>query len=130
MIKKVISIIDNECLTLCRRSQPSIFRKSKPSEFLDFKWSKYIEDMESKSPVLLQLCNVIVTHGDSRKDKPQGNIHLPGVCMAVSVLLKERNREIIGLQTYVSMLLYTSRVQKQVNLYIRISFTSLSNNYV
>ncbi len=120
LINKVFSIIDDECLTLCRRSEPSIFRKSDATDYLDFKWLKYINEMESKSPVLLRLCKLIVSHGDKRNSVKHGSIHFPGICTAISVLLKERNREIVGLQTCISMVLYTSRVQKQV--YTRVIF--------
>ena len=55
LIMKVVDVINNECLDLCRRSQPSIFHHSHPSEYKDFQWVKYATDLESQSPVLLQL---------------------------------------------------------------------------
>lgn len=124
LINKVISIIADECLALCRRSEPSIFRKSKPVEYVDFKWLKYIEDLKCRAPVLLQLCKVIVSHGDKRNSLKHGDVHLPGICMAISVLLKERNREMVGLQTCLSMVLYTSRVPKQVSNVARMHWWS------
>ena len=41
--------------------------------------------------------------------------HYPGLCMSVAILLKERNREMSGLQYIVSLLLYSSHVDKQVS---------------
>ena len=114
IINKVISIIEDECLILCRRSEPSLFRKSNPTDYLDFKWLKYIEEMESKSPITLRLFQAIVSYNDKRNSVKHGAAHFPGICMAMSILLKERNREMVGLQTLLSLVLFTSRVQKQV----------------
>ncbi len=36
--------------------------------------------------------------------------------MAIAVLLKERYREMCGIQTMLSLVLFTSRVQKQVGV--------------
>ena len=114
LIKRVIAIVNDECIGLCRRSQPSLFRKSNPSDYTNFKWSNYSSELELRSPVLFQLFKTVVSHGDHRNEKKKGDVHIPAVCMAVSVLLKERNREMVGIQTCVSLLLYGSRAQKQV----------------
>lgn len=55
-----------------------------------------------------------MSHTDHRNDMKLGEIHQPAICMAVAILLKERNQEMVGLQTCVSLLLYISRAQKQV----------------
>ncbi len=122
VVKKVITTIDNEFLNLCQQSQSSIFRKSVPSDYLSLEWSKYICELESRSPVLFKLFKTIVSHGDHRNEKKVGDAHLPAICMAVSVLLKERNREMVGIQTCVSLLLYTSRAQKQVPILLHNSY--------
>lgn len=114
LIEKVINVINDECLDLCKRSKPSMFRHSEPIGYVDFQWSHYIADLESRSPVLLKLCKTLVSHSDHRNEKKEGSTHIPAICMAVSVLLKERNREMVGLQTCISMLLYASRAEKQV----------------
>ena len=115
MIKKVVTIVNDECLDLCRRSQPSLFRKSTPSDYLNFRWSNYSCELESRAPVIFELFKTIVSHGDKRNENKKGDVHLPAICMAVSVLLKERNREMVGVQTCISLLLYSSRAQKQVH---------------
>lgn len=131
IINKVISIIQEECLVLCRRSEPSLFRKSSPTDYLDFKWSKYIEEMESKSPIILRLFQAIVSYNDKRNSVKHGAVHFPGICMAMSVLLKERNREMVGLQTLLSLVLFTSRVQKQVfQLFILLAQCILLSVYI
>ena len=114
LIKRVIAIVNDECIDLYRRSQPSLFRKSNPSDYTNFKWSNYSSELELRSQVLFQLFKTIIRHGDHRNEKKKGDVHIAAVCMAVLVLLKERNRGMVGIQTCVSLLLYGSRVQKQV----------------
>ena len=114
MIKRVIAIVNDECIDLCYRSQPSLFRKSNPRDYTNFKWSNLISEPELRSPVLFQLFKTIVSHGDHINEKKKGDVHIPAACMAVLVLLKERNRDMVGIQTCVSLLLYGSRAQKQV----------------
>jgi hypothetical protein len=105
----------DEFLDLCRRAEPSIFRKSHPDTYLTFKWADYVLELETRAPVFLQFCKAIVGHGDHRNERKKGDAHLPAICMAIGVLLKERNREMVGLQTCISLLLYASHVQKQVS---------------
>ena len=111
----ISGIVCDEFLDLCRKGEPSIFRRSHPNDYLTFKWADYGLELETRAPVFFQLCKAIVEHGDHRNEKKKGSAHLPAICMAIAVLLKERNREMIGLQTGISLLLYASHVQKQVS---------------
>ena len=114
VVHKVFNLIEEECTALCRRAEPTSFRKAPLKEFQEFTWSKYIGEMEAKSPLLLELLKLIVGRSDSRNDRKRGSFHFPGICTAVAVLLKERNREMVGLQTLLSLVLFTSHIQKQV----------------
>ena len=120
----ILGIVCDEFLDLCRKTEPSIFRKSHPDNYLTFKWAEYGLELETRAPVFLQLCKAIVEHGDHRNEQKKGGVHLPAICMAIAVLLKERNREMVGLQTCTSLLLYASHVQKQVRLHVRMCILS------
>ena len=116
VVHKVFNSIDEECVALCRRADPTAFHKTPLEELQDFKWSKYIHvgEMEAKSPLLLKLLKMIVGRNDSRNDHKRGSSHFPGICMAAAVLLKKRNREMVGLQMFISLVFFTSHVEKQV----------------
>ena len=62
LINRVLAIINDECSVLCSRSQPSAFRCTDISELTAFTWDRYIQEMEIKSPVLLRLLKLIVSH--------------------------------------------------------------------
>jgi len=70
-----------------------------------------------KAPVLFQLLVTAVSHNDHRNTHKQGCHHYPGICMAAAVLLKERNRvnrEMCGVQTMLSLVMFNAHVQKKV----------------
>ena len=116
MIEKVLAVIDDECSVLCSRSQPTLFRSCHVSELSSFTWDRYVQEMERKSPILLRMLKRIVSHSDHRNEQKKADHHYPGICMCAAVILKERNREIVGVQTHISLALFSSRVQKNVRL--------------
>ena len=116
ILLRVIEMIDRECACLCQRaaSPPSIFRKIPIKSLAEFQWSGCIDELLRKAPVLLRVFSKIVSSNDHRNQQKRGDRHQPGICTAIAVLLKERNREMNGLQRMLSLVLFTSRVQKQV----------------
>ena len=127
---KMLDILNSECSTLCRRKvdPPSPFRKIEVSQLAEFKWSNFIQDLEVNAPTLLKVFSTIASHNDHRNDHKLGERHVPGIYMAISTLLKERNREMCGIQTMLSLILFASRAQKQVLTgYLFIYLCSLLN---
>jgi len=107
---------------LCRRSMPSVrtckrtlplssLRKMDADRCGSFEWKTFVEDLKKKAPTLHAVFSCIV----SRSDQHPNSTYYPGLCMSVAILLKERNREMSGLQNIVSLLLYSSHVDKQVS---------------
>ncbi len=113
-LKRVAQEVDEECSRLCRRQPVSVFRKISLTQMENFSWDWFVQEMETKCPVLYRFLVTVVSHTDSRNARKKGSVHNPGLCMAAAVLLKERNREIVGVQSYVSLVMYNSRVQKKV----------------
>ena len=113
----LVDKIDAECTTLCRRNAvpPSLFRKIPVSSYCDFDWKSCIDELTTKAPRLLQILCKIACHSDHRNNKKVSSAHYPSITMAAAVILKERNREMGGVQSLISLLLFSSRVQKQVN---------------
>ena len=91
----------------------SLFRKMPFSALQEFKWAACVTELEDKCPFLYRLFTTIVSHSDHHNTNKCGSNHIPGVCMCIAVLLKERNREMSGIQTYISLALF-NRVQKKV----------------
>ena len=116
LIDKVAALINEECSQLCSLSaQPmSLFRQVsfEPSDSPSFSWSQCMEELQTKCPTLLQLLWALVSRSDHRNRVKQGEQHYPGMCVAVAILLKERNKHMSGIQTLLSMVLYSSTVRK------------------
>lgn len=110
--------ISTECDCLCRRgmSVASIFRKIPVSQLNQFKWESCIEELKTTAPLLLQMLTTMVGKNDARNMQKRDTAHYPGICFAVAVILKERSREMCGLQSLVSLLLMASGVEKKVTI--------------
>ena len=110
--------ISQECGSLCYRTQElnalSPFRKIPVDQVATFQWVSLIRHLSAKAPHLLSLFSAIVSHSDYRNKKKADSVHHPSICMATAILLKERNKEMCGVQSLISTLLYSSHVEKQV----------------
>ncbi len=93
VLKRVAQEMDTECSSLCRRQPISMFRKIPLAQMENFSWDWFVDEMETKCPVLYRFLMTVVSHTDSRNTRKKGTVHNPGVCMAAAILLKERNRE-------------------------------------
>ena len=124
LIDMIVDLVGEECTKICRRSNASLFRQISIEKVEEFAWSSYISELERKCPVLLQLLTSVVSVNDIRNSKERtghkkkAKNHNPGICTAIAILLKERNREMCGVQTYLSLVLFSSHVQKKVRHHI------------
>lgn len=117
VLLRFLDSIDAECTTLCRRSLPSTFRKISTPTLGEFNWELMVDELQAKAPTLLRVLSTICAHNDHRNQKKCGSMHYPSICMAASVILKERDREMCGLQSMMSLLLFAPRVDKVVSVY-------------
>ena len=108
--------INEECNNLCRRSTEniSLFRKMSLSQIVNFNWSMLVSELESRAPLLFKALSSIAMHSDPRNKSKVGPAHHPGICMAAAVILKERNREMCGVQSVLSLLMYSCHCEKKV----------------
>lgn len=75
----------------------SPFRKIAIDKLPEFTWDKLADDLKSKAPTIFKIFSLVVSHNDHRNEFKKGaSCHMPSICMAIAILLKERNREICG----------------------------------
>ena len=134
VLRLFLNKLESECAVLSQRSLPlSLFRRIPTDEYATFEWKMLIENLTQKAPTLFHVLFSIVAHSDLRNKKKMDIAHYPGLCMTVAVLLKERNREMCGVQSLISLILYSSHVDKQVlyspNLLLDINFTQRTYTY-
>lgn len=117
MVKEVLDLVDAECSTLCSKTTGSVspFRVIPIQDLPDFTWNIFADDLKAKAPTLYALASGIVSHSDHRNATKKGDAHIPSICMAIGALLKERNREMCGIQSVVSVALFASQVPKKVS---------------
>ena len=116
MFSTFTNTISNECKALCRSSPnlDSQFRSIPVTKLADFTWVGLLEEFKAKAPTFVELLTTIVTHRDHINKVKVGPAHYPGICTAAAILLKERNREMCGLQSVVSAMMYLCHCEKQV----------------
>ena len=111
----LLRTLNLECSVLCRKRKPvSLFRKIPVNKLAEFKWAEMIAELEHDAPLLLKILHCMVAKNNSRNKCKVGAARYPGICTAVSVVLKERNREMCGLQSCLSLLMYSCHCEKQV----------------
>ena len=112
----VSKMVDDECGLLCSKSaQPvSLFRSMTLEQAESFSWRLTITELETKAPTLYHILSSAVTHSLKRNKHKKGERQFPGLCTAVAILLKERNRVMCGVQSYLSSALFSTHLQKKV----------------
>ena len=114
---KFMDIVSNESAVICPKGPENhtCFRHIPLENLLEFEWTKCIAELQDKAPTLLRLFSAIVKHNDHRNTSKHGEPHHPGICMAMAILMKERNREMCGIQSLVSLLLFKGQAHKKAS---------------
>ena len=113
-VARVSRIVDDECAVLCSKNPVSLFRSMTLEQAENFSWTQAIAELKTKAPILYHILDLAVTHSSRRNKQKKGERQFSGLCMSVAILLKERNRMMCGIQSYVSSALFSSHVQKKV----------------
>ena len=116
-----LELVNRECSELCQTANSTNFRHIPVDQYGSFEWDMFMEELRSKSPMFLKILTTIAVRNDHRNTKKTGSAHFPGIGTAAAVLLKERNCHMSGLQSLVSMLMYSCHCEKQVQLTIKLS---------
>ena len=114
IIKLLLRELNEQCTNLCRKTTVSPFRTIPVDHLADFQWKDMVNDLQLKAPLLFTVLHSIVSRNDHRNAVKVGAAHYPGICSAAAMLLKERSREMCGLQSLISLLMYSCRAEKQV----------------
>ncbi len=115
-VSRVSRIVSDECALLCSKSaQPvSLFRTMTLEQVESFSWRQAITELETKAPTLYRIISYAFTHSSKRNKLKKGERQFPGLCTAVAVLLKERNKMMCGVQSFLSCALFATHIQKKV----------------
>ena len=128
---RLAGMLDDECNNMCRTTTPlSLFRRFPLFDRESFSYSNCITELQTKCPTLYQLLWTVVTKSDRRNTVKCASQHYPGICMAVALIMKERNQHMTGLQTFLSLVLFNCNVQKKVGMHTWIECQQVVCMYV
>lgn len=117
ILKLVMVQVSSECSSLCQKApSASLLRSMSVAEMEQLEWATITSEIRRMAPTLHELLITVASSNDHRNKIKCGSAHNPGICMAVSILLKERCMHINGLQSIISLLLYTSNTNKVVSI--------------
>ncbi len=111
----------SEFQVLCCKEPLSQFRHMPVKEIDQFQWEPLMTELQCKAPLLLKLLSAVVVREDRRWQVKNPAVHYPAIVTATAILLKERNREMSGVQSIVSCLMYACHSEKQV-LYMVVTY--------
>ena len=120
ILLRVMDTLNNECDLMCRKNveQPSLFRIMSIAAVEEFSWVAAITELQNNFPTLLRLLRSLVSRNDHRNEHKRGESHDPGLCMAIATILKERNREMCGIQICISRTFQLSGAKEGEVVYI------------
>ena len=118
IIAQLLGVLNDECRQLCRKSDTASppFRKIHVDKMCEFTWKAMTAELQAKAPLLYKILYSVTSRNDYRNVVKTGAAHFPGICFAAAILLKERNREMCGLQSMVSLVMYNCHCEKQVHI--------------
>lgn len=115
ILKQLIHEINDECSKLCSKTTISPYRTIPVDQLAGLKWKDMAEELQQKAPLLFSVLLSIASRNDNRNAVKVATAHYPGICSVAAILLKERNREMCGLQSLVSLLMFSCHAEKQVH---------------
>ena len=117
IIQQLLVILNKECTSLCKKDAISPFRIIPVDQMTSFNWKELVEELKCRAPFLFTILHSIASRNDHRNKVKTATVHYPGICSAAAIILKERNREMCGLQSIVSLLMYSCHAEKQVRMH-------------
>ena len=116
IVTQILGTLNDECGKLCQRKcdTSSLFRSIPYEELDEFKWENMVAELQLKAPLLYRVLHSLASRNDHRNVVKVGAAHFPGICSSIAILLKERNREMCGLQSLISLLMFSCHCEKQV----------------
>ena len=113
VLSLILQDIFQECSNLCKKTPTSLLRKIPVDKMAEFSWEELIKELTFTAPTMLRVVSSIAVRIQNQVTSPS---HYPGICAAVAVTLKERNKEMCGIQSMLSLLMYSCHCEKQVLL--------------
>ena len=111
IVTQILGTLNDECV-----NTSSLFRSIPYEELDEFKWENMVAELQLKAPLLYRVLHSLelASRNDHQNVVKVGAAHFPGICSSIAILLKERNREMCGLQSLISLLMFSCHCEKHV----------------
>ena len=106
--------LSEQAKTLCSSKTPSILRTPEKETLKKFSWELIGKELKEKAPLLYQVLLSVAVPNTSRATDKKTTQRLPGVCLAVGVLLKVREPSMSFIPYMMSLVLRAAGTSKKV----------------
>ncbi|KXJ08118.1 hypothetical protein AC249_AIPGENE24825 [Exaiptasia diaphana] len=117
IIAKLLDDLDTECNTLCSMSAPSMLRKKDAKSLMEFSFKDLLEEVKGKSKLLHDVVLTVccTKKANDRNTQKTTDYKVGAMGMAVSILLKCRNKFMSAAQIVTSLSLGRAHISKMVS---------------
>ena len=110
--KLVLQKLSSQLNELCARKNPSLLRQTDKDSLLNFSLVKLCEEWKARAPLFFDVLMSCASNSNSM----ESNFFLPGVAVAGSVLLKQRNPHMCALGTVFGVMMKTRSTEVTIYL--------------
>ena len=110
IIQCVGRVLKYELRCLCSDSHSSILASNARDALMSFSWKQLMMEAKDCMPILIQLLSKCVKTPTKREN------NVPVIGLIISILAKQRRPQFSLFQKIISLLLYSGRCSKKVNL--------------
>ena len=114
--EQILKQLQKECAHLCGKDV-SLLRRSTASDLVSLRWSSLIDEWKKESPLFYAFLLAVAAPSRSRNVIKGIDLEsrFPVLCMAGSILLKERNTHMSAIQHLTGLIVFHGDCSKQVS---------------
>ena len=117
LLKCVFRELNFQCDALCKlKDGQSLLRQSTREDLMEFNFVHLIDEWKGKAPLLLTFLRT-VSNSPKNEQELLTSSGLTGLCMAGSILLRQRNTHMSALHHMVGIVLHHGNASKMVLYY-------------
>ncbi|XP_065068431.1 uncharacterized protein LOC135693787 [Rhopilema esculentum] len=102
LVKEIAGEINKECIQMCRKSEPSCLRRTGPEDIASFSFEMLSKELDEHAPITK---TIMMAASICKEKKGDDENWINAVCVAASILLRNRSQQMNAFQLILSTIL-------------------------
>eukprot|EP00795_Rhopilema_esculentum_P004039 gene4039-20214_t len=102
LVKEIAGEINKECIQMCRKSEPSCLRRTGPEDIASFSFEMLSKELDEHAPITK---TIMMAASICKEKKGDDENWINAVCVAASILLRNRSQQMNAFQLILSIIL-------------------------